>query len=216
MGEIINRSEKGSEIDIPQRILHKFSQEVKDEIAPMRDFMSEETVEYYEVNGMDIRISTYKILAWLDQQVEIRLALQPGAGFELVPELTLGIGRVVKTSLETYGKKDHKRYYDPDKSENRVIADNKNLPFKKDAFKALLILETTFDIAGAQRDELLRSLKSGGLVVITQSEATSVDDQQKDRVGFYNDSDALKKVQVPDYLQQTGISGATFFVFKKK
>lgn len=202
--------------EIPADIYAAFEKEVELEVGPMAEFMPAETVDYYEVVGMETRTATYQLLKWLYGEHDIELSLQPGAGFEKVPALTLGTDKVVQTSLEKYDPEEAKQYYGEEEEAMRVVADNERLPFSQDSFDALLVLETTFAIAGQQRDELLRTLKPGGVVVITESAATYDDDKKHHRVIHYRNSGLLEEIPVPKELQDNLFSGVRFTVFRKK
>jgi hypothetical protein len=159
----------------------------------------------------DYRIAQYHFLRWLRHQQDPGLVLYAGSGHDIIPKLVLGRRRIVHTSLEDFywiTQTERDRRYFPDLRRGiKVIADNCRLPFRDSSFNTLLLFGQKPEVLIDQREELLRILAPGGLVVGSSDVYTPGNLQ----VPFGD----LSQVEVPAVYQHVGTSRAEFFVYAR-
>lgn len=161
-----------------------------------------ETAGFLKKVVFDYKLKLYLLLKWIDQEFNPQKILYPASGFDRVPKIAFGKKRVVHTSLE-------KKYLAELGEEIKVAANNSNLPFKSSTFNLILLLDSSFEIIGYQRDEILRVLKKGGLLVFARN--IFQDDLKKDRVDYY------KKLGVLNLKYRLNFNhNLEFFVLKRK
>ena len=170
------------------------------------------TADFYHEACFDCKEATFKVLCWVDETYQPKHVLYPASGFDIVPKLAFGEDRVTHTSLEEKGP-NGVLYFPRLGSGKKVIADNANLPFEKESFDIILLLDSPFPFVGKQREELLRVLAKGGVVILSRN--LFEEDLTADRLAHYKKRHDLKEIIIPSELQASSLGHIEFFGLQK-
>lgn len=199
--------------EVPGDVLAFIEAEVEKDVAPIAE-EDPATAEFLREVMDDYRKSSYSFFRWIKAEFNPDKVLYPASGFDQMPKIALGEERVVHTSLEEYEPGEEKeRYFEILGKGKKVIADNVVLPFPESTFQAVFLLDSAFMLVREQRDEFIRVLEEGGIIILTKD--VLVDDTENDRIQHYGQSPFLESLTVADQFQKQGEAGAEFFIFRK-
>lgn len=164
-----------------------------------------DTAEFYLVQETEFRTYQYKFLRWLKKTERLNKVLYAGSGYDDLPKHVLGEDKVVHTSLEKY-KGDPEEYFPLLGKGEKVVAENKELPFAESTFGAVLFFGLSEEIISEQIPDAIRTLKPGGVIVFGSSMLCEIN---------IDELDGFERVEVPDEYESAGESEAKFLVFRK-
>lgn len=192
--------------------LYLIKQEVRKDIAPLleEDF---QTANFLKYAIMDYRMNSYFMFKQIEERFKPSLILYPASGFDRVPKIAFGKEKVIHTSLEEH-EEGGQKYFDQLGDGIKVIADNNSLPFGSSVFDAVLLLDSSFEIACNPKDEFLRVLKKDGIIVLAKN--IFQNDENEDRVKYYFETGLFKKIKIATYFEFHNKSDTEFFILKKQ
>ncbi len=174
-------------------------------VYPIRE-EDPETAELDEEIVRDYKESQYLFLQWLKEVYRPERILYAGSGDDGFPKQIFGQEKVFHTSLEEY-EPDRTKYFPRLGNGIKIVADNSRLPFPEKNFDLIITFCLFTETTAEQLKDMVRVLKTGGLVVCDNVVSQNIDLSQ-----VFAD---LKEMAVPDNFQQRGISETSFSVFKK-
>lgn len=199
--------------EIPPNIRNEIEKEVQKDIAPILE-EDPETAEFYKEAMTDYRERVYGVLSWVKEKFNPSSVLYPASGFDRMPKLVFEENMVVHTSLEEYKTGDRKYFEDLGEGK-RVVADNVALPFPDSKFQAIVLLGLPYEFVAPQRNELVRVLDRGGVIVLARNILTDYDKEEVESWQNFAQDLPFEKLIVPDQFQGGDLE-TEFLVFKKQ
>jgi hypothetical protein len=195
----------GFDKKIPNEIIEMIEAEVERLVSTYRD-EDPWTAEQDAEMEIDNKMAEYLLLDWLYKSRNPKSILYAGSGSDFLPKYVFGEDKVVHSSMEDYDRWGIK-YFPELGSGQKVVADNINLPFSEQSFDLVLFFGLCVDSTPWQLEEAERVLKMGGSIVCDQVTSENIDLKN-----IFPDSLFL---EVPDYIQNRGVSETYFTIISK-
>ena len=193
--------------------------EMEKDIAGVED---EATKEFYRELVHDFRESEYLFLRWMGDKFKPAKVLYMASGHDIVPKTVLGEEHVVHMSMENYlsvaGESGEtyrdKKYYPGLGGGRKVIGNVTHTPFADSSFQAVLLQDLPIPEIEGLRQQAKRVVESGGVIVLSRSLQTV--ESEEIQLSQLDKDPELERLEIPQELQERGVSESKFFVYRKK
>lgn len=194
-----------------ERLMSLIEKYANDSVSPIRE-SDPETAEFNYELMHDYMSYWCNVLSFVNKKYCPEKVLYPGVGFDFFPKEIFGDQETVMTSIENFsGTND--QYFNELKGRNRIIADNKKLPFCDQIFSGIVISGIGKDAFDLWSKEMMRVLKPEGFILVGKS--ILVQDLSKHAITRTFNRNGMNKKILPKRLQGEGISEACFSLYQK-
>jgi hypothetical protein len=194
-----------SEQEIPAEIAAYIVQFADEAVAPIAE-EDPDTAEMMREVEVAARQSDYWMYQFIENHVKPPSVLQAEVLKDLLPGMVFGEEKIVYTNLGLV----------PDRPEDIEHLDQSEpLPYADNEFGAILVSHIGPKTSAGRRDELVRVLRPGGVIMLNRIYVQEGTPEDNPTVG-YTDDPRLRAVAIPEALQIDEIAGTEFFLYEKQ